>query len=749
MSKKFIVLGGLGILAAVVVIGFLAAGPMASLASGAAAGTLKAEMTVGRNLNNIAYNIILKNASSTPVGNIFVSGLVPEGAKFASAGKSPAGATAGQLQGNQVIWIVDKVPAKGQVVLTYNVTATDPAVGANHAWVSWRSPSDGTAMSSDVTADYQLIKVKGVNTRADVEKYPAGKAALTTTSGAGHQEDQIITSGLTNVGVGEYVYLEGAAHDNLENEITTWAWHIFDKPLGSTAALENANQQVARFVPDRAGDYLVHVAATNAKGQSTGSAITITAGKFAGISLCVSCHDGSMPEAPDIMTTFVKTGHADKFETAWPSYSASSDYCIRCHTVGYNEQANAGGMADAARASGWNPKTGSLLAWLKGNFTLEQVKADPNMGRTINIQCENCHGPGATAHTGTKSNDPAVCGQCHPQPMEWKFAGHAKVDAHMATNASCARCHTGQGYVEEWVRGKTLVMADQAAPGKPANVPPIEQQSGISCATCHDPHAADHTFKVGEETKSLQLRLEGEVTAPMGWKVDAGDAATCVRCHSDNRTPQNLKDFVAGTRERGTHENTQADVFYGKGIYDYDGRLVTSNSFHTTFKEACITCHMAPNAVENPGPDGIKGTRDDVKVLSVGGHSWNMKAEWKGKEWENIDACATCHAGTTTFNRPAAGDYDGDGKVEGVQDEVKGLMALLAAQLPRDAEGEVLNYPVTPANSNEAQRKAIWNYNVLKIDGSYGIHNTSFTVQVLQKTYKELTGKDVPGATLR
>jgi len=714
--------------------------------SEAAPAAVSVEMTSGRNLNSIIYNVTVQNPTASPLGNVFVSGMVPEGAKYVDKSATSGGV----LQGNQVVWVLNQVPAKGQTVLTYKVTAEAPAIGTNHAWIHWLSPSEKVAMSELVAADYQLIKIKGVNTRADHEKLPDGKTALTTTSGKGHQEDEIVSSGLSNVGVGEYVYLQGAEEDNLENNIVSWTWRLIGKPLGSSASLESNSKEVTRFVADRVGDYLVEVNATNAKGQSTSSTTAVTAGTFAGISLCASCHNGSVPGAKDILTTFVKTGHADKFEGTWSSYSKDSDYCIRCHTLGYNEQANNGGMDDAARASGWNSKNASILGWLKtSGWTLDQVKADPNMGRTINIQCENCHGPGATAHTGTKSFDPAVCGQCHPQPMEWKFAAHAKKDPHMATNSSCARCHTGQGYVEEWVRGNKLVMADQATPATPANVPSIEQQSGISCATCHDPHAADHTFTSGDAVKSFQLRIVGEVTAPMGWKVNAGDAATCVRCHSDNRTPQNLKDWVAGTRDRGTHENTQADVFFGKGYYDYDGKLVTTNSFHSTLPEACITCHMAANPTVGAGPDGVMGSRDDLKALSVGGHSWNMEGEWEGKVVQNTAACAQCHAGATTFNRPAAGDYDGNGKIEGVQTEVQGLMAALRAQLPKDAEGEVLNSPVTPANSTEAQRKAMWNYNLIKIDGSYGIHNTSFTVQLLQKTYKELTGKDVPGATLR
>jgi hypothetical protein len=108
---------------------------------------------------------------------------------------------------------------------------------------------------------------------------------------------------------------------------------------------------------------------------------------------------------------------------------------------------------------------------------------------------------------------------------------------------------------------------------------------------------------------------------------------------------------------------------------------------------------------------------------------------------------AGCHAQGqfTTFNRTAYGDYDGDGTIEGIQDEVQGLLDILAAELPKDDEGEVSYKTAT----SEAERGAVWNYQLIAYDGSLGIHNTAFAVQVLQKTYKQLTGNDVPGATLR
>ncbi|MDO8472871.1 MAG: hypothetical protein Q7T05_03550, partial [Dehalococcoidia bacterium] len=103
----------------------------------------------------------------------------------------------------------------------------------------------------------------------------------------------------------------------------------------------------------------------------------------------------------------------------------------------------------------------------------------------------------------------------------------------------------------------------------------------------------------------------------------------------------------------------------------------------------------------------------------------------------------------TAFDRKAYADYDGNGKVEGIQTEVKGLLSLVAAQLPKDKTTGAILSSITKDNTTELQRMALWNYAVINDDKSNGVHNTAFSVQVLQRTYKQLTGKDVPGATIR
>ena len=455
---------------------------------------------------------------------------------------------------------------------------------------------------------------------------------------------------------------------------------------------------------------------------------------------------------PDRVIPWSETGHATKLETTYASYTPERDYCIQCHTTGYNEADEAEGFDDLAHRSGWDSSEGSLTGYLKdGGWQLDWIMLS-SMGELANIQCESCHGPGST-HTEAKSYDPGVCGQCHGQPEQWEYSGHALTgykNLHTAESASCAACHTGEGFVEVTIRGESGVFPYEATDEEPAtfSFDPSEQPP-IACATCHDSHQA--TYPNVEDQKSHQLRYEGSVTLAIGETVDAGESGVCVTCHGGRRDTTYKQDYQNGEKSRSVHHNIQAPVLHGVEdlAFTFDATL-DSSAHASAVEESCVGCHMAPNYVLDAGPDGEVGTRDDVKALSVGDHSWAVRGEWEGQELENVEnACGSCHAGLTTLNREARADYDGDGQVEGVQDEVQGLLDLVAAELPQDDSGDVPSSGIDEGGYTEVERQGIWNYHVVADDGSKGIHNTGFAVSLLQATYKALTGQDVPGATLR
>jgi hypothetical protein len=170
----------------------------------------------------------------------------------------------------------------------------------------------------------------------------------------------------------------------------------------------------------------------------------------------------------------------------------------------------------------------------------------------------------------------------------------------------------------------------------------------------------------------------------------------------------------------------------------------------------CVTCHMWPIISDSKDPNFEK----------VGGHSFNTVSP-DGK-FDYTAACTQCHGDKFKdgFNAKAAADYDGNGKVEGVQDEVKGLLDTLwkgleakgvkkvptgypYATLPRGADGKV------DPKINNAWFNFRLVYGVMwgtdTGDGNQGkaqaIHNFKRSVALLQLSLKDLTGSLPAGAT--
>jgi hypothetical protein len=103
-------------------------------------------------------------------------------------------------------------------------------------------------------------------------------------------------------------------------------------------------------------------------------------------------------------------------------------------------------------------------------------------------------------------------------------------------------------------------------------------------------------------------------------------------------------------------------------------------------------------------------------------------------------------AGKDSYDRKPAADYDGNGKIESIQEEVQGLLhkiingqgtGLLQTMKdpPYDAKGRFINsktqYPIEVV-------AALYNYKFVEEDGSQGIHNTAYAVQLLLDSIKAL-----------
>lgn len=275
-----------------------------------------------------------------------------------------------------------------------------------------------------------------------------------------------------------------------------------------------------------------------------------------------------------------------------------------------------------------------------------------------------------------------------------------------ANREPCMMCHDGQGFAYDKSKRAELPASAKS------------QVNSIDCQACHS--------KRGKEI----MNSGSTPKLANGYQVkSAGKGALCITCHNGRKTPTASPKSDSNPAPHGSF---QADMLYGFGGYNFGLAMPTSP--HGANPDTCVGCHMAPG-------HGIKS------------HSFKV---------ENAEAaCGKCHPGLTTVNRPALSDYDGDKIIEGVQDEVKGLISLVEHALEEavptghmhQSHGQVYFEDKTDktkkVNASPEAYWAAWNLIAVENDGSHGVHNPAYMISLLQKTYKQLTGKNVPNATLR
>ncbi len=453
----------------------------------------------------------------------------------------------------------------------------------------------------------------------------------------------------------------------------------FDKTEGDTVTWK---------APDDAGTYEIAVHITDgtyigvgSRNIGVGMYAAITDTFYVGGAKCATCHSDKAAE-------WQETGHAHAWATLQSSDHAAS-YCNKCHTVDFNEVPGNAGYDDAP------------IAMFE------------------NVQCENCHGPGSK-HPDFTAEDRAItvdisaenCTTCHsgehhPFNSDWVDSKHnfdPATAAHGApANSFCQPCHSGSGFIAAFGGG---VAHDPADPGN------------VSCSTCHNPHSEENPF---------QLRTLADVTSVVANSESqtiaiAGNGQLCVQCHHARRSADTQ--IETGYDHFGPHESPQGDMLAGISAYEgFDFEFSGKFTNHYVIENGCTTCHM--NATPYPNANT--------------GHTFEA----------TTSSCGKCHGTVSDFEDIMANnDFDGDGTTEGLQLEIDGLMDNLTSELVTagldtvgmdivTALSETINDTTAAGEpTTQAQMLRTGGYNLAFVlgDGSRGIHNPEYAVQILQQS---------------
>lgn len=264
----------------------------------------------------------------------------------------------------------------------------------------------------------------------------------------------------------------------------------------------------------------------------------------------------------------------------------------------------------------------------------------------------------------------------------------------------CAKCHDGYGF-------SMFKTFDPAVAGAPAYAP--KHATGIDCQACHTGQGKELM-----ESGSVKLLF-------MDQPLQAGKSAMCLSCHNSNRNPKDLAaQFKAGTLTQMTypHYGMQGAVYTGKGGMEIPGVTLPSSPMHSQIQ--CSNCHM-PTTEE-----GYKS------------HSFKADVEKIDK------TCGTCHTGITSFDH------------KGFRSEMNYMLGKLKKATMAKAGASDLTYGSGRFTFHDAKGAAIdmkmipfeayvgaYNWRLIALDGSLGIHNPQYSKAIVKETYKFVTGEEL------
>lgn len=300
---------------------------------------------------------------------------------------------------------------------------------------------------------------------------------------------------------------------------------------------------------------------------------------------------------------------------------------------------------------------------------------------------------GVDGATGTTE-----CAACHNVATSeavhasYLFSGHAAGGAvgYAGSRASCAQCHSNEGYVDYVTMGAT-------------NPEGYANPTAISCKTCHDTHTTFDFENEGYDYALRAIRPVDLITDPSYTINYQGTSNNCALCHQPRRSPpvdDGTGEFAVTSSHWGPHHGPQSTFLEGiqgaelAGSNEYPAPATAT---HRT-GSSCTSCHMGETTGEIDGE-----------------HTWIPTST----------ACTACHTN---------GAPDG---VAGLEDDMKSLLVILEAEgILHEEDGEVHpvvgTFPMTTA-------EAAWNYLLVMEDSSNGTHNPAYARALIKNSLEALS----------
>jgi hypothetical protein len=246
---------------------------------------------------------------------------------------------------------------------------------------------------------------------------------------------------------------------------------------------------------------------------------------------------------------------------------------------------------------------------------------------------------------------------------------------------NCAGCHGTEGAKARINAG--LLPHDASVEGV-VNVSPFD------CRTCHNIHTtytiADFSLTGGDQAVKMEY-TDGT--------FDGGQGNLCANCHQiRNQAPTASGGNIEVASSRfGTHHGVEAQMLLGEGGLGVAGE---PSVHYEMVENTCVACHMGEERSHTYEPE--------------------------------VERCVACHDDAENFD------------MDGVQTDVAAMLEeLRAAFIAEGMMDPETGLWIAPATYPEAVANAMWNYGFVVEDQSMGVHNSGYTMDLLQAALDALS----------
>ena len=305
---------------------------------------------------------------------------------------------------------------------------------------------------------------------------------------------------------------------------------------------------------------------------------------------------------------------------------------------------------------------------------------------TLGLACFSCH-----------SDEDNIFLRPKGQFNNSAHANHKLIDATVDLNHSSysvdncgAQCHTHEGFLKTF---------DSVSINN-------NSYSAINCFTCHMPHTGQYNTWNADTLRAIDefdYLANGEV-------YSLGKSNMCAHCHQANTSGSSIgiSDYILNG-DFGPHFSPQADMLVGKAGFLFDTATVINNPHATG--DGCLNCHYGTG-----------------QGYTFGEHTFRLEDKNTGEQYTTNCNVTGCHATSPIDSFYSSEDID---TIITYTDSLEALLKGRGVLDAADTNGIVF-YSDSTVSSDVA--KILYNYLLVKLDGSKGIHNPTFTKQLIKRT---------------